>query len=320
MKGRLHLYMTKKMALIFPGQGSQYEGLGRDIIDSKLEISKVYQNLYSIVGEKTAQKILNAKKEDLSMTRYAQLAIFLDSVLLCKEFKNRYSKYIEVVSSTGLSLGEYSALCSSGAFDIETGIKIINKRGEIMEKAASGKGGMIAVIKPDIEEISNIILEIKKEKNGVIDICNLNSPAQIVVGGEYELIDIFKEKCLKNKIKSIIDLDVEGPFHTEILKEASIEFGEILDKIEYKMPRQKVYSNFDAREYTKKEEFSKKLQKQMYSPVYFEKIIRNMLEEGIKDFIEIGPGKTLRSFVRKIDKKVNVSNIENIQDLESYKV
>lgn len=312
--------MVKKVALIFPGQGAQYEGLGKDIMDSNLPISKVYHNLYSIVGEKTAQKILEAKKEDLSMTRYAQLAIFLNSVLLHKEFMNRYGKSIEVVSSTGLSLGEYSALCSAGVFDISTGIKIISKRGEIMEKAAAGKGGMLAIMRSDFETISSIISKVKKEKRGVIDICNLNSPNQIVIAGEFELIDMFKEKCLEEKIKSVVDLDVEGPFHTEILKGASIELGEILNKIEYNMPEYKIYSNFDAKEYIKKEDFSLKLQKQMYSPVYFEKIIRKILEDGIKDFIEIGPGKTLKSFIKKIDRNASVFNIESIYDLENYKI
>lgn len=312
--------MTKKVALLFPGQGPQYEGIGKDIINSNLEIANIYKKLDILTDMETAQIILDAKKEDLSKTRYAQLAIFLDSVLLCDEFMNRYGEHIEVVSSTGLSLGEYSAICSSGVFDIEEGINLIKERGKIMETAASGKGGMLAVMKSDFKTVSNIILEVKKENKGVIDICNLNSPAQIVVGGEFNLLEKFKEKCLESKIKSIIDLDVEGPFHTEVLKEASVEFAKILDKIQYKKPRYKVYSNYDAKEYLEIIEFSSKLQKQMYSPIYFEKIIRNMLEDGVNDFIEIGPGRTLKSFVKKIDRKANVYNIQNIEDIENYQL
>ena len=117
--------MTKKVALLFPGQGSQYEGMGKDIINSNLEIANIYKKLDILTDMDTAQIILDAQKEDLSKTRYAQLAIFLDSVLLCDEFMNRYGEHIEVVSSTGLSLGEYSAICSSGVFDIEEGINLI---------------------------------------------------------------------------------------------------------------------------------------------------------------------------------------------------
>lgn len=312
--------MIKKVAVVFPGQGSQYEGMGKDIINSDLEIGNIYKKLDSIVGKDVAKIILDAKKEDLSKTRYAQLAIFLNSVLLYKEFMSRCNEHIEVVSSTGLSLGEYSALCSGEVFDIETGIRLINERGQIMENGAAGKGGMVAVMKSDLETVSNMILEVKEKNEGVIDICNLNSPAQIVVGGEFNLLKKFKEKCLENKIKRVIDLDVEGPFHTDILKESSTEFGKFLTNIKYKMPIYKIYSNYDASEYQEVVEFSSKLQKQMYSPVYFEKIIRKMLEDGVNDFIEIGPGKTLNGFIKKIDRRANIYNIQNIGDVENFEL
>ncbi len=312
--------MIKKVAVVFPGQGSQYEGMGKDIINSDLEIGNIYKKLDSIVGKDVAKIILDAKKEDLFKTRYAQLAIFLNSVLLYKEFMNKYRAYIRVVSSTGLSLGEYSALCSGGVFDIETGIRLINKRGQIMETGAAGKGGMVAVMKTDLQTVSNMISEVKEKNEGVIDICNLNSPVQIVVGGEFDLLEKFKEKCLENKVKRVMDLGVEGPFHTYILRESSIEFGKLLTKIRYNMPIYKIYSNYDANEYQEVAEFSSKLQKQMYSPVYFEKIIRKMLEDGINDFIEIGPGKTLNGFIKKIDRKANVYNIQNIDDIENFKL
>ncbi len=311
--------MLKKVAVVFPGQGSQYEGLGRDIIDSDLEIGKVYTRLKSILGKDSAEKIIKASKEDLSKTRYAQVAIFLDSLLLYKEFIKEFANNLEIGAFAGLSLGEYSALCASGAFDLEEGISLIAKRGEIMEEAASGKGSMIAVMKSDFASISSIIKEVKKEESGVLDICNLNSPSQIVVGGEFKALEIFKKKSLEKGIKNLISLDVEGPFHTEILKDASEEFSKYLDKLTFKIPKCQVYSNYDAKTYLTREDFSIKLRKQMYSPVYFEKIIREILESGINDFIEIGPGKTLKSFIKKIDRKANVYNIEKIEDIAGYR-
>lgn len=310
--------MSKKFAVLFPGQGSQYEKMSEDLLQSDLESREYFKKLFDLVGEEKAQKIVDAKMEDLSKTKYAQLAIFMNSVALYDAFMARYGDRISVQASAGLSLGEYSALYAAGVLDIENGIKLICKRGEIMEAAASGKGSMVAVMKSNVEEISAILEEVRGKTEALIAICNLNSPAQIVVGGEFEALDKFIELCAEKGLKKLVKLDVEGPFHTEVLKEASEEFRQVLEQTPFKTMQIDVYTNYTGETYASKEDLADTLAKQMYSPVYFEKIVRNMIADGIDHFVEIGPGTSLKGFIKKIDKEVTVYNIEKVSDLEAF--
>lgn len=310
--------MSKKFAVLFPGQGSQYEKMSEDLLQSDLESREYFKKLFDLVGEEKAQKIVDAKMEDLSKTKYAQLAIFMNSVALYDAFMARYGDRISVQASAGLSLGEYSALYAAGVLDIENGIKLICKRGEIMEAAASGKGSMVAVMKSNVEEISAILEEVRGQTEALIAICNLNSPAQIVVGGEFEALDKFMELCAEKGLKKLVKLDVEGPFHTEVLKEASEEFRQVLEQTPFKTMQIDVYTNYTGETYASKEDLADTLAKQMYSPVYFEKIVRNMIADGIDHFVEIGPGTSLKGFIKKIDKEVTVYNIEKVSDLEAF--
>lgn len=310
--------MSKKFAVLFPGQGSQYEKMSEDLLQSDLESREYFKKLFDLVGEEKAQKIVDAKMEDLSKTKYAQLAIFMNSVALYDAFMARYGDRISVQASAGLSLGEYSALYAAGVLDIENGIKLICKRGEIMEAAASGKGSMVAVMKSNVEEISAILEEVRGQTEALIAICNLNSPAQIVVGGEFEALDKFIELCAEKGLKKLVKLDVEGPFHTEVLKEASEEFRQVLEQTPFKTMQIDVYTNYTGETYASKEDLADTLAKQMYSPVYFEKIVRNMIADGIDHFVEIGPGTSLKGFIKKIDKEVTVYNIEKVSDLEAF--
>lgn len=310
--------MSKKFAVLFPGQGSQYEKMSEDLLQSDLESREYFKKLFDLVGEEKAQKIVDAKMEDLSKTKYAQLAIFMNSVALYDAFMARYGDRISVQASAGLSLGEYSALYAAGVLDIENGIKLISKRGEIMEAAASGKGSMVAVMKSNVEEISAILEEVRGQTEALIAICNLNSPAQIVVGGEFEALDKFMELCAEKGLKKLVKLDVEGPFHTEVLKEASEEFRQVLEQTPFKTMQIDVYTNYTGETYASKEDLADTLAKQMYSPVYFEKIVRNMIADGIDHFVEIGPGTSLKGFIKKIDKEVTVYNIEKVSDLEAF--
>lgn len=310
--------MSKKFAVLFPGQGSQYEKMSEDLLQSELESREYFKKLFDLVGEEKAQKIVDAKMEDLSKTKYAQLAIFMNSVALYDAFMGRYGDRISVQASAGLSLGEYSALYAAKVLDIESGIKLISKRGEIMEAAASGKGSMVAVMKSSVEEISAILEELRKKTDALIAICNLNSPAQIVVGGEFEALDLFMDLCAEKGLKKLVKLDVEGPFHTEVLKDASEEFRQILEETPFETMQIDVYTNYTGEKYASKETLVDTLAKQMYCPVYFEKIVRNMIAEGIDHFIEIGPGTSLRGFIKKIDKEVTVYNIEKVSDLEEF--
>lgn len=304
--------MSKKIAILFPGQGSQYEGMGRDLI-----ASPVYKRAKEILDDHTYSVVEEASFDQLSKTRYGQVAIFLNSLSLYQELKDRVldPNDISVSASLGLSLGEYTALCAAGVFSLDEGIDLVKNRGLIMGQGAGGKGSMVAVMKTSLETIQDLVDQAKEDN--VLAVCNLNSPGQIVVGGEFEALDRFEEKCKEAKIKRYMRLNVEGPFHTQILSQAAQEFADDhLAKIDYREPGMDVYTNLSGKNYKQVDSIVENLKDQMCSPVRFIDCVENMIADGCQVFIEIGPGKSLSGFVKKINKDVRVINIQNISDIE----
>ena len=304
--------MSKKIAILFPGQGSQYEGMGRDLI-----ASPVYKRAKEILDDHTYSVVEEASLDQLSKTRYGQVAIFLNSLSLYQELKDRVldPNDISVSASLGLSLGEYTALCAAGVFSLDEGIDLVKNRGLIMGQGAGGKGSMVAVMKTSLETIQDLVDQAKEDN--VLAVCNLNSPGQIVVGGEFEALDRFEEKCKEAKIKRYMRLNVEGPFHTQILNQAAQEFADDhLAKIDYREPNMDVYTNLSGKNYKQVDSIVENLKGQMCSPVRFIDCVENMIADGCQVFIEIGPGKSLSGFVKKINKDVRVINIQNISDIE----
>lgn len=304
--------MSKKIAILFPGQGSQYEGMGRDLI-----ASPVYKRAKEILDDHTYSVVEEASLDQLSKTRYGQVAIFLNSLSLYQELKDRVldPNDISVSASLGLSLGEYTALCAAGVFSLDEGIDLVKNRGLIMGQGAGGKGSMVAVMKTSLENIQDLVDQAKEDN--VLAVCNLNSPGQIVVGGEFEALDRFEEKCKEAKIKRYMRLNVEGPFHTQILSQAAQEFADDhLAKIDYREPGMDVYTNLSGKNYKQVDSIAENLKDQMCSPVRFIDCVENMVADGCQVFIEIGPGKSLSGFVKKINKDVRVINIQNISDIE----
>ena len=304
--------MSKKIGVLFPGQGSQYEGMGRDLI-----ASPVYKRAKEILDDHTYSVVEQASLDQLSKTRYGQVAIFLNSLSLYQELKDRVldPNDIGVSASLGLSLGEYTALCAAGVFSLDEGIDLVKNRGLIMGQGAGGKGSMVAVMKTGLETIQDLVDKAKEDD--VLAVCNLNSPGQIVVGGEFAALDRFEEKCKEAKIKRYMRLNVEGPFHTQILNQAAKEFADnYLSKIDYREPSMDVYTNLSGKNYRQVDSIVDNLKDQMYSPVRFIDCVENMIADGCQLFIEIGPGKSLSGFVKKINKDVRVVNIQNISDIE----
>lgn len=304
--------MSKKIAILFPGQGSQYEGMGRDLI-----ASPVYKRAKEILDDHTYSVVEEASLDQLSKTRYGQVAIFLNSLSLYQELKDRVldPNDISVSASLGLSLGEYTALCAAGVFSLDEGIDLVKNRGLIMGQGAGGKGSMVAVMKTSLETIQDLVDQAKEDN--VLAVCNLNSPGQIVVGGEFEALDRFEQKCKEAKIKRYMRLNVEGPFHTQILNQAAQEFADDhLAKIDYREPNMDVYTNLSGKNYKQVDSIVENLKDQMCSPVRFIDCVENMIADGCQVFIEIGSGKSLSGFVKKINKDVRVINIQNISDIE----
>ena len=304
--------MSKKIGVLFPGQGSQYEGMGRDLI-----ASPVYKRAKEILDDHTYSVVEQASLDQLSKTRYGQVAIFLNSLSLYQELKDRVldPNDIGVSASLGLSLGEYTALCAADVFSLDEGIDLVKNRGLIMGQGAGGKGSMVAVMKTGLETIQDLVDQAKEDD--VLAVCNLNSPGQIVVGGEFEALDRFEEKCKEAKIKRFMRLNVEGPFHTQILNQAAQDFADnYLSKVDFKEPSMDVYTNLSGKNYKQVDSIVENLKDQMCSPVRFIDCVENMVADGCQVFIEIGPGKSLSGFVKKINKDVKVINIQNISDIE----
>lgn len=304
--------MSKKIGVLFPGQGSQYEGMGRDLI-----ASPVYKMAKEILDDHTYSVVEQASLDQLSKTRYGQVAIFLNSLSLYQELKDRIldPNDIGVSASLGLSLGEYTALCAAGVFSLDEGIDLVKNRGLIMGQGAGGKGSMVAVMKTGLDTIQDLVDQARQDD--VLAVCNLNSPGQIVVGGEFAALDRFEEKCKEAKIKRYMRLNVEGPFHTQILNQAAKEFADnYLSKIDYREPSMDVYTNLSGKNYRQVDSIVDNLKDQMCSPVRFIDCVENMIADGCQLFIEIGPGKSLSGFVKKINKDVRVINIQNISDIE----
>lgn len=304
--------MSKKIGVLFSGQGSQYEGMGRDLI-----ASPVYKRAKEVLDDHTYSVVEQASLDQLSKTRYGQVAIFLNSLSLYQELKDRVldPNDIGVSASLGLSLGEYTALCAAGVFSLDEGIDLVKNRGLIMGQGAGGKGSMVAVMKTGLETIQDLVDQAKEDE--VLAVCNLNSPGQIVVGGEFAALDRFEEKCKEAKIKRYMRLNVEGPFHTQILNQAAKKFADnYLSKIDYREPSMDVYTNLSGKNYRQVDSIVDNLKDQMCSPVRFIDCVENMIADGCQVFIEIGPGKSLSGFVKKINKDVKVINIQNISDIE----
>ena len=303
-----------KIAFIFSGQGAQYVGMGKELYDTYPVCKNVFDRANEVLGFDIKNLIFNGEKEELNITENTQPAILTTSIAILSILKERG---IIADITDGLSLGEYSALVASEAIDFDTALKLVKKRGHIMQEAVPlGIGAMAAVIGLGEDKIKLILNSISDA--GTVEIANYNTPNQIVIGGEKDAVNLAQVKLTEAGARKVIPLKVSGPFHTSMLNNASKELGEYLKDIKFNEPKLKVITNVTGDFITDKNEINSLLEKQVKSSVKWSKTIEKMLEEGIDTFIEIGPSKTLSSFVKEIsrNKKANV-NIFNVEDLKS---
>lgn len=304
-----------KVAFIFSGQGSQYIGMGKELYDNIPECKKIYDKANEVLGFDLKGLIFNGDKEELNITENTQPAILTTSIAILQAIK---SKGITPEIVAGLSLGEYSALVASEALEFETAVSLVKKRGRFMQEAVpQGVGSMAAVIGLDEAKIENV-LKVAREK-GTVEIANYNTNNQIVIGGEKAAVDFAAELLKESGARRVLPLNVSGPFHTSLLNEASIKLEKELNNVQFKEPNIKVITNVTADYISNKHDIKGLLEKQVKSSVKWSKTIEKMIDEGIDTFIEIGPLKTLSSFVREISKdkktKVNIFNVEDIKSL-----
>lgn len=303
-----------KLGFVFPGQGAQTVGMGKDLYENFEEVRKIYEKAKEVTGIDVANLTFESTEEELSQTKNTQIAILTMSLGILEVLKKNK---IEADFLAGLSLGEYAALIYSNIISLEDGFRIIQKRGEYMQSLVpKGNWAMAAVIGLPDEEVERICKE--EIKSGFIVPANYNCPGQVAVSGDKEAITELVEKGKNLDARKVVELKTSGPFHTEKLKDASDKLREELDKIEINKDfTKKVFKNLDAKEYIKEDDIKNILAKHVMSPVRFSKSVENMINQGVDTFIEIGPGKVLSGFIRKINKEVKVLNIQDKESLEN---
>ena len=306
-------------SVIFPGQGSQIVGMGKEFFDKYEIVKKLFQEADDTLNLNISKIILDGPKENLNLTANTQPAIFLVSYSIFKVVKEEFNINLnEAEYFAGHSLGEYSALSCAGYLDFDKTIKVLRARGEAMQNSVpKGEGGMLAVLGTKIDNIEKILKD--NEKNFKAQIANDNSDGQIVLSGrnnDLELISVF----LKNiKIKNI-KLPVSAPFHCDMMAKATEVMKKELNKIDFKESRNKLISNVTADEIRDVGDLKNLLISQIEKRVRWRESIINMINYGVKQFIEIGPGKVLTGLVKRIDQNVKISSINNQSDIESLKI
>jgi [acyl-carrier-protein] S-malonyltransferase len=301
-----------KTAFIFPGQGAQYIGMGKDFYEQFKDSSEVFDRASQVLNMDMG-KLCFEKNDRLDITEYTQIAM----VTTCMAILTQVLKTgIRPDVCAGLSLGEYPALMACGCLEFEEGIRVVRQRGILMQNAVKpGLGIMAAVLGMD----SVLIEEIIGKLPGIVTVANYNCPGQVVISGEKQWVEEAKEQLLKNGAKRVITLNVSGPFHSPLLKSAGEKLYQVLRKVKISDPIVPYVANVNAELVTKKEEIRELLARQVYSAVRWQQSVGNIISAGVDTFIEIGPGKTLSAFIRKIDKSCKAINIEKVEDLDKLR-
>lgn len=302
-----------KIGFLFPGQGSQNVGMGKELYDNYEIVRKIYDEVESLTGIDIAKISFEGPEELLNQTKYTQLAILTMSLAITAILKN---ENIVPQMAAGLSLGEYSALICSEALSFDDGVKLVAKRGTYMQELApKGEWRMAAILGMEDEQVDEIC---KKATTGFVVPANYNCKGQVVVSGEKQAVEEVEVLAKEEGARKVRVLNTAGPFHTKLLKEASDALKQNLEKIHFKDCEIPVVKNIDGLPYAPEENKKEILANHIISPVQFTKTIGTMLENGIDTFIEIGPGKALSGFVKKaeVNKEINILNINNLQTLE----
>ena len=297
-----------KIAFIFPGQGAQYVGMGKDFYDTYEEAKAVYRKAGEVTGL-NMEELCFTENEKLNITEYTQIAMLATEVALLKVLE---SKGVRADVCAGLSLGEYGALAAAGVMDLDSLFHIIRQRGIYMQEAYPVGGAMTAVLGLD----AAVIEEVLKQIDGLVSIANYNCPGQIVITGEARAVEAAGAALQTAGVKRCIPLKVSGPFHSALLADAGKKLGAELEKVEIHKPQIPYVCNVDASYVTEAEPIRELLEKQVSHSVCWQQSVEKMIADGVDTFIEIGPGKTLTGFMRKINKDVKVMNIDKLADMD----
>ncbi len=306
-------------SVIFPGQGSQIVGMAKEFYEKFDLVKKLFKEADDELGFSLSKIILDGPKEELNLTVNTEPAIFLVSYSIFQVVKNEYNIDLHKAKYfAGHSLGEYSALSCAGYLDFKDTIKILRIRGDAMQNSVpTGEGGMIAVLGETIENIERILKE--NLKNFTVQIANDNSDGQLVLSGKNKDIDILIEILKKNKIKNI-KLPVSAPFHCSLMNKATDIMKKELNKLNFKNSKKVLISNVTANEIFEVDKIKDLLVKQIESRVRWRESVLYMINNGVNQFIEIGPGKVLSGLIKRINKEVISNAINSGDDISNIKV
>lgn len=290
-------------AFVFPGQGAQFVGMGKDLYDNNAEARKMMDRANEILGFNITDLMFNGTDEDLKKTSVTQPAVFIHSVALAIALGDEFKP--EMVA--GHSLGEFSALVAAGALSFDDGLRLVAARAAAMQRACEiNPSTMAAIIALPDEKVEEVCATIP----GVVVCANYNCPGQLVISGEIEAIDKACELLSAAGAKRALKLKVGGGFHSPCMEPARAELAEAIEKTEFMTPRCPVYQNVDAKPHTDPAEIKANLVAQLTAPVRWTNSVRNMIADGATEFTELGPGKTLQGLISKIDRSVAVSGMQ----------
>lgn len=307
----------KKVGVVFPGQGSQYVGMGRKLYEQFDEVKELFAVADRVLGFSLKDLIFDGPEEELRQTYNTQPALVLVGYAVWTTLKTATNLAPFLVA--GHSLGEYSALLASGYLNFEDAIKITRKRGVFMEESCpKGKGGMVALIGANMSRIDPVLKEISHDDYVAVP-ANLNSAEQVVLSGNVSALKEAVEKLKGTGYKKAVFLNVSGPFHSPLMKGAAERLREELMHIAFGDMTVPVVSNVDATPEQDKGAMADKLYRQMFSPVRWESCVRKMAEEGVECFLEVGPQKVLSNLIKRIEPSIPCYNVEELEDIETLK-
>jgi [acyl-carrier-protein] S-malonyltransferase len=300
-----------KIAFVFPGQGSQSVGMGKDLWDNFDEVKKLYEEASAALGYDVKELSFSGPQEELNKTFRTQPCILTASIAAHRVLT---SNGITAYAMAGHSLGEYSAIVAAGVIPFKEAVKLTEKRGMFMQEAVpEGQGLMAAILGLDRQKVDDICLSVE---SGYVSPANYNSPGQIVIAGEKHAVEDAMKLAKTAGAKRALALAVSAPSHCALMIEASNRLGELLDTIEIRDPEVPIVSNADAVFLMSAERIKASLIKQLNSPLLWEDSVRNMVETGIDTFIEVGPGKVLTGLIKRIEPSVKLFNVEDTASLK----
>ncbi len=304
--------MTKKIAFIFPGQGSQAVGMGKDLYENYESAKAVFDTADRVLGKSVSTLCFEGPEDALKQTVNTQPCIVTMSIAALEALKSEFD--VTPAYTAGHSLGEYCAMYASGVMSLETALKAIQKRADLMNESATG-GAMAAILNATEEQLQAGLAE--GSKVGYVDVANYNSPAQVVITGDENAVKAAGDYMLANGVRRVVPLAVSGAFHSKFMEKASEGFREFASSLDLNDASFPVLTNVDAQPTTSAEDFRAKMPKQICSSVYWTQTIQKMAADGVDTFIEIGPGKVLAGLNKKIAPEATVYNVFDKASLDA---